>query len=108
MWMYGARDPRQCTTPSAGDIARIVALYPNTRAPTSPEARDLGNNSVLAMPAFKVMIVAIGNVTRTVRPIPQQTPFEYANDDFSDLSVDYFSSVDNSIYFNDVVSSISN
>ncbi|OQO01528.1 hypothetical protein B0A48_12563 [Cryoendolithus antarcticus] len=71
----GNPNPRKCTGPSDGDIARRLALYP-ARSPTTP--RDLLEGRALQQvavgPAYKPMVVIRGDVTRTVRPVAPQTP----------------------------------
>nr|OQO31973.1 hypothetical protein B0A51_00314 [Rachicladosporium sp. CCFEE 5018] len=71
----GTPDPRKCTGPSDGDIARILALYP-ARGPTTPRdlLEDRALQRVAVGSAYKPMVVIRGDVSRTVRPVAPQTP----------------------------------
>ena len=76
IWSGGHPDP-EYGRPSAGDVARIIMLYPKPDAPSQAEARavfgdssDEDNNNSPWKPWKPVKVVIPGEITTTVSPPP--------------------------------------
>nr|OQO26147.1 hypothetical protein B0A51_07573 [Rachicladosporium sp. CCFEE 5018] len=89
VFMGGSVDPAHFTI-SRGDIARVMAMYPPP--PTQDRRADAGNSNGAGgyEPAFKGITIQFGNYTRTVRPVPQQTPVFNGTKEESDLKGRYW------------------
>ncbi|KAK6437691.1 hypothetical protein LTR95_006106, partial [Oleoguttula sp. CCFEE 5521] len=84
VFMGGSVDPAQFAV-SPGDIARVMAMYPPP--PTQRRLADAGNGNGTGgdVLAFKGISIQFGNYTKTVRPVPQQTPVFSGTKEESDL-----------------------
>ncbi|KAK6443044.1 hypothetical protein LTR95_000758 [Oleoguttula sp. CCFEE 5521] len=91
IFQCGVEHASDCTGPSAGDVARVLALYP---VATHAERRAVHvGRGASVEPPYQPMVVTIGNVMRTVRPVPRQTHFTEADadDDYSSFPPGLFS-----------------